>query len=343
MFEINNALDAAKLEQFRGDAAKSSVISVLRPLATPTGGNMQSKAINNAINDNGYFVPRSLQFESHIDKHDPVCSPWNSVNGLERESNINDLSFHRYMDKGKRVGIYTDGSSSATESTFGFFKQIGTSVNYTGVAGCGHSNGSAVPDKTCYSHQLLGMPQDAADASNSFNFSGRFSCLGSSGLDNVFVKSISPPICSGINGSTQGVSTGFSSTSSLSLPHLTPSLPTKESIGHSPYMLDENLKLLALRHILELSKREQGIITSLGMNQKEGRFSCSSAPKVQGSVVHTLTSNEPKHGLRLTSKQNASEVPMQLLQSGGSHRTGGDIEKLVPMAGKCTAYLETSY
>ncbi|RVX19857.1 hypothetical protein CK203_005103 [Vitis vinifera] len=308
-FEINNALDAAKLEQFRGDAAKSSVISMLLShLTTPTEGNMQSKAINNVVNDNGHFVPRSLHFESHIAKRDPVCSPWNSANGLERESNINDLSFHRYMDKGKRVGFVTDGSYAATESTFGFYKQMGSSGTFTGVAGSGHPSSSAVHDKSCYSRQLLGMPPDASNASNSFNFSGKFSCLGSSGLDNVFVKSISPPMGSGINVPSQAVSTGFSSASSLSVPNLTPSLPTKESIGHA--------------------------ITSLGMNQKEGRFSSSSDPKVQGSVVDTLTSDELKHGLKLTSEQNASEVPLKLLQSGGNHRMGGDMEKLVPVAGK---------
>uniref|UniRef100_F6H3V8 Uncharacterized protein n=1 Tax=Vitis vinifera TaxID=29760 RepID=F6H3V8_VITVI len=332
-FEINNALDAAKLEQFRGDAAKSSVISMLLShLTTPTEGNMQSKAINNVVNDNGHFVPRSLHFESHIAKRDPVYSPWNSANGLERESNINDLSFHRYMDKGKRVGFVTDGSYAATESTFGFYKQMGSSGTFTGVAGSDHPSSSAVHDKSCYSRQLLGMPPDASNASNSFNFSGKFSCLGSSGLDNVFVKSISPPMGSGINVPSQAVSTGFSSASSLSVPNLTPSLPTKESIGVSPYLLDENFKLLALRHILELSNREHAI-TSLGMNQKEGRFSSSSDPKVQGSVVDTLTSDELKHGLKLTSEQNASEVPLKLLQSGGNHRMGGDMEKLVPVAG----------
>ncbi|XP_059592247.1 uncharacterized protein LOC100255892 isoform X4 [Vitis vinifera] len=331
-FEINNALDAAKLEQFRGDAAKSSVISMLLShLTTPTEGNMQSKAINNVVNDNGHFVPRSLHFESHIAKRDPVYSPWNSANGLERESNINDLSFHRYMDKGKRVGFVTDGSYAATESTFGFYKQMGSSGTFTGVAGSDHPSSSAVHDKSCYSRQLLGMPPDASNASNSFNFSGKFSCLGSSGLDNVFVKSISPPMGSGINVPSQAVSTGFSSASSLSVPNLTPSLPTKESIGVSPYLLDENFKLLALRHILELSNREHAI-TSLGMNQKEGRFSSSSDPKVQGSVVDTLTSDELKHGLKLTSEQNASEVPLKLLQSGGNHRMGGDMEKLVPVA-----------
>ena len=146
---------------------------------------------------------------------------------------------------------------------------------------------------------------------------------------------------SGINIPSQAVSAGFSSASSLSVPNLTPSLPTKDSIGVSPYLLDENFKLLALRHILELSNREHAI-SSLGMNQKEGRFCSSSDPKVQGSVVDTLTSDEPKYGWKLlTGEQNAAEGPMKLVQSGGNHRMGVDIEKVVPVPGKCTTFFET--
>ena len=341
-FGINNAFEAAKLEQFRGDAVKGSVISMLLShLTTPAEGNMQSKAINNVVNDNAHVVPRSLHFESHVAKCDPVCSPWHSANGLERGSNMNDPSLHRYMDKGKKVGFVTEGSYAATEPTFGFYKQIGSSGAFTGVAGNGHPSSSAMHDKSCYSCQFLGMPPDAPDASNSFNFSGKFSCLGSSGTDNVFVKSVSPPMGSGINMPSQAVSAGVSSVSSLSMPNLTPSLPTKDSIGVGPYLLDENFKLLTLRHILELSNRDHAI-SSLGMNQKEGRFCSSSDPKVQGSVVDTLTSDELKHGWKLlTGEQNAAEGPMKLVQSGGNHRMGVDIEKVVPVPGKCTTFFET--
>lgn len=341
-FGINNALDAAKLEQFRGDASKGSVVSMLLShLTTPAEGNVQSKAINNAVNDTAHFVP--LQFESTVAKCDPVCSPWHSANGLERESNINDLSFHRYMDKGKKVGFVSEGSYAATESTFGIYKQMGSSAAFIGVAGNGHPNSSAMHDKSCHSHQLFGMPPDAPTASNSFNFSGKFSSLGSSGPDSVFVKSISPPMGSAINVPSQAVSMGDSSASSLSVPNLTPSLPTKESIGVSPSLLDENFKLLALRHILELSNREHAI-SALGMNQKEGRFCTSSDPKVQGSVVDMLTSNEPNYGSKLlTGEQSAAEGPMKFVQSSGNHRMGVDINKLVPVPGKCSTCFETVF
>ena len=110
-----------------------------------------------------------MTFESHVAKCDPVCSPWHSANGLERGSNMNDLSLHGYMDKGKKVGFVTEGSYAATESTFGFYKQIGSSGAFTGVAGNGHPSSSAMHDKSCYScHLMHPMPATLSTFLGSF-------------------------------------------------------------------------------------------------------------------------------------------------------------------------------
>ncbi|KAK9280332.1 hypothetical protein L1049_014020 [Liquidambar formosana] len=331
-FGINNAMDASKLEQFKGDAAKSSVISMLLSrLNTPFERNVHSNAINNLASVSEHFMPRTAHCESHIAKSNPSNFPWKCGDGLERHLSTRETGFLAHVDKGKGVGFVADGSYVATESDSGFHKRMDSS-SFNGVVG-GSNNpiSSAVHDRNLYSGQLSGMPLATSDAINFFGHSGKVPCFGSSGhFDNAFLRSLSSPLGSGLIQPPQAISMGFSSATSAPMANLTPALPNKEGIGVSPYLVNENLRLLAARHMLELSK-ERPAIASLGMNHEHGRFSSSSDVKIQGIDP---SSEERRHVPDLTSKQNAFEVAaMKSLQAGATQRMGGDSDKLAPAAG----------
>uniref|UniRef100_A0A5B7B2P3 Uncharacterized protein n=1 Tax=Davidia involucrata TaxID=16924 RepID=A0A5B7B2P3_DAVIN len=333
---IVNTIDAANIEQFKGDEARGSVISMLLShLKTPAEGKLHCRATNNVVNGNEHVMPRT-PCESYIAKCDPINFPWNRGDGTERQLSINEMDLHKHMDNGKRVGRVADVSHVATESSFNFpTKHVETSRSLGAVAnGTGHHSCSAIHDKSSsHLYQFSGLPPDASDGRNAFNYFGKISCLGCNGhFDNVFLRSISSPMDPGSILPSQAVSTGFSATTSISVPSLTPALPNKDGIGVSPYLLDENLRMISCRHIMESSNQDHAI-TSFGTNQEKGRSINSCGVKLHGSIVHPSMSKEQVHGPNITGKQEISEVAMKSLQSDVTRWMGFDSEKLAPVAG----------
>ncbi|KAA8525531.1 hypothetical protein F0562_007386 [Nyssa sinensis] len=330
---VNNITHAAKIEQFKGDEARGPVISMLLShLKNSAEGKLHFKATNNLVNGNEHVMPRT-PCESHTAKCESINFLRNRGDGTEKQSSINEIGLHKHMDKGKGLGSDANGSHVATESSFNFpTKHLENTSSFSAVAGGTGHHSSAIRDKNSHLYQFSGMSPDASDTRNAFNYFGKLSCLGHNGnLDNFFLRSISSPMDPGSVLPSQAVSMGFSATTSISVPSLTPALPNKDSIGLSPYLLDENMRRIACRHIME-SYNQDPAISSFGTNQENGRFINSCGVKLQGSAVDPLMSKERVHGPNITGKQDISEVATKSIQSGVTWMSR-DREKLAPVAG----------
>ncbi|XP_059459429.1 uncharacterized protein LOC132188988 isoform X5 [Corylus avellana] len=273
-FGISHAIDAARLENFKSNVAKSSVVSPLTDFNNPAD-NVHSKAKVNMVNGSEHMMHNTLHRSSHGVECDPLTVCWNGG--------------------------------------FGNHKQVPYSV-------LGGSSESAVNDKSRHLHQLSSVPSDASDARNLFSYVEKDPCLGSSGQCDHVLRSNLP---------LQGVSMGFPLVTSTSTPDTTRALLKQEGTSVSPYLLDENLRLLALRQIMELSKQQHALSSII--NQERGKYGNSS--NVQHSIVDPSTSLEQRHGPDFTGKQEVSEATMNLLQSAPTFRGSDAIKKLPSVTG----------
>ncbi|XP_075643736.1 uncharacterized protein LOC142614956 isoform X3 [Castanea sativa] len=316
-FGISNAMDSARLEKLKGNVPKSSVVLPCTDFHTPTKDSLHFKANVNMVNCTEHVMPRALNRESHAAECDPFNVYWNAGNGFERQLNIPALGSQRFIDKGKGVGCVADVPYVATDIGYGNHKQVDNSI----LGGSSDPFFAAVNDKSCYSCQLTSLPPDVSDARNLVSYLEKVPCLGSSGQgDHVALRS---------NLRSQGVSMGFPLVTSTSTLDGIPSFLRQDSIGVSPYLLDENLRLLALRQIMDLSK-QQHALSSL-MNQEQGK--CGSSSNVQHSLVDPSTSQEQRHRPNLSSGRDVSEPSRILLQSAATFRVGDDIEKVASVTG----------
>ena len=313
-FGISHAIDAVRLENFKNNVAKSSVVSPVMDSNNPADS-VHSKAKVNMVNGSEHMMNKALHRSSLAAECDPFTVCWNGGNCLERQFNISELNSLRLTDKGKGVGCVADASYVATDTVFGNHKQVPNSV-------LGGSSESAVNDKSRHLHQLSSVPSNASDARNLFSYVEKDPCLGSSGHCDHVLRSNLP---------LQGVSTGFPLVTSTSTLDNTRALLKQEGTSVSPYLLDENLRLLALRQIMELSKQQHALSSMI--NQERGKYGSSS--NVQHSIVDPSTSREQRHGPDFTSKQGVSEATMNLLQSAPTFRGSDDIKKVPYVTGKC--------
>ncbi|GAV60562.1 SET domain-containing protein/PHD_2 domain-containing protein/zf-HC5HC2H_2 domain-containing protein [Cephalotus follicularis] len=320
-FGIGIAKDAAEREKFKGEMAYS-VSPILAHLKESPEGDVSLKAANNSVNTSKHIMSKRLHCVSHSVKSDPAHAPWSSRSNLGRPLNVSELGFFQHMDKGKGVGCCADSSIVATDSVYRVQKQMGNPSSFTELVG-----GSADPsfpvvfDNSCYSCPLPSVPPDAFDSRVFSNHPERVPCLGSGGHDDhVFPRSTGLPMVSGPILPSQAVSVSFPSSTSISIPGLAPVVLKQDCFSVSPYLLDENMRLLALGQILELSKQQHEVSTNQ-MNRGKGRFGDFSNANIQHSLVDLSTSAERRHGPSPTSIQGAAD------------RMGNDIEKLAPVTG----------
>ncbi|CAL5429008.1 unnamed protein product [Camellia sinensis] len=331
---MNNPRDAAIIEQLKGDVDRSLVLSMLlSQFKTPTDGRMQSKAASGVI-DGNHVMTATPHCESHIAKYDPTNFLWTRGNAIETPLNINKLDLQKHVDKGKEVPFVADGLRIATEPNYEFHtKHMECSTNCNGVGRTGHPGCLVAHDKSSHPYLLSGVPPDVCNARNPFNHSGKIPCLGfNRHMDHVFLGSMSLPMDSGPTLPLQAVSVGSPVTTSTSVSNTSPALSNKECSGISPYLVDENLRMLALRHINELSNQGHAN-ASHGTKQDQGRLDNSCGEKIQRSITDPSASKEQWHGLAVSSKQVASEVGVKSLQSGYSCWMVSDTQTLAPASG----------
>lgn len=323
-FGVGNAVDAVRLESYKTNVVKSSVVLPFADFSPPSEDGAHSKANSNMVRGSEHKICRALNHESHASEHEPFTVCWNSGNGLERlerQLNISQLCSLGLTDKGKGVGCVDDVPYIATDAGFGSHKQVENSI----FGGSSEHGFSAVNDKSCYSHQLSSMPPDASDVRNLFGYLEKVPCLGSSGHGDH--------VSHGSNLPLQGISMGFPLVTSTSTLGKTPAFLRQEGFGGSPYLVDENLRLLALRQVMDLSKQHHALSSTL--NQEQGRY--GNSYDVQHSLVDPSTSEEQSYRPTRTSKQDVPEAVMNLLQSNASFRRDDDTKKVPSMTGEFTS------
>ncbi|KAL5853168.1 hypothetical protein ACOSQ3_008286 [Xanthoceras sorbifolium] len=331
---LSNGMNAATLEKFEGNMTKNSVAPLLAHFNSPPERNANFIADNNMVTSD-HIVPKSLYCESYPPKSELVSVPWSVRNGSERQFNVSEFGFFRFSDTGKSVGCTADGSYASTDSDFKIQKQLEKPVICTGATAASTDPCfSAVHDKGHYSHQLSGVPPDAFEARNHFYHPEKVPCLGSSGyIDHAVFRSVVAPADSGKILQSQVVSMAFPSATSTSVTGMIPAVSKPEGIDVSPYLLDDDMRLLALRQIVELSK-QQHALSSLGMDREKGRLDNLSNVNVQYPFADDpLTFGEQRLGPNLRSQQNVSEVAMVSSPSGAFTRLGVNIEKSAPVTG----------
>lgn len=337
---ISNAMDVAKIDKLKGDMPKTSVVSPFRHFNAPPEGNSHSKVTNNVVIMSEHIIPETPHRESHAVKCNPVNIPWNGGNGLERLWTVPEFSFFTPTDKGKGVGSLNDNSYTETGSGFKMHNWMENPSSFVGVVGGNSYSGfPAIHDTKHCSHHLSSTPPYTSDAGSLSNYVEKVGCFGSNGhIDHVFLRSMGSTVGSEQSLPSQAVPLGFPSSTSTSIQGLTPGLLKQESIGASPYLLDDNLRLLALSQILELSK-QQKVMSSLGKNLEQRRCDNSTNVKAQHSLVEPSGSGEQRHGPNLTGKQDVFDVSVKSIQPGPTSQMGNDVDKCTRLTGKCIELL----
>ncbi|XP_031279661.1 uncharacterized protein LOC116138078 isoform X3 [Pistacia vera] len=328
-FGISNVIDTTtKLENAEGNMNKSSVVPLVAHFNAPPERNENSKAnYNMVISD--HIMPKPPNYESHTAISNPVSVPWSVGNGLERQLNLSEMDFSKLKDKGKGTGCLIDGSYAMTDKELKIQKHLKNPTTFTGaVSESGNPCFSAVHEKSHFLHQSSGVPPDAFDARNLLNHPEKVPFLGSSGhVNHVFLRPMAPPIGSGQILQSQAISMAFPSATSTSIPGMTPTVSKLEGININPYLLDENMRLLALRQVLELSKQQH---TSLAMDLDKGRVGNLSNFNAQHPFVES-TFGEQRLGPNITSPQHVSGVAMVSPSSGAYTRLGVNVERTAPV------------
>ncbi|KAH1094100.1 hypothetical protein AAZX31_14G109900 [Glycine max] len=123
--------------------------------------------------------------------------------------------------------------------------------------------------------------------------------------------------------SFKGILKGLSHHVSSSVSNQTPTLPQQQQgINMDSCLLDENLRLLALTQILELSKQQHALYFN-NMNQKQG--GSNSISKVQHYMYEASTSEQGTSGATLKLLQNRGIY--------GNHESTVGLEKLASLTG----------
>ncbi|KAK2659681.1 hypothetical protein Ddye_006214 [Dipteronia dyeriana] len=331
---LSNAMDAATLEKFEGNVIRSSVVPLPAHFTSPPERNANCKADNNIVSSD-HIVPKSLYCESHTQKSELVSVPWSLRNGSERQFNVSEFGFLKFADKGKAVGCTADGSYASTDSEFRIQKQLVEPGMSTGaMAASNDLCFSDVHQKSPNSHQSSGVPPEAFDTRNHFYHPEKPPCIGSSGhINHAVLRSMVTPADSGKILQSQVVSMAFPSATSTSIGGMIPAASKPERIDASPFLLDDDMRLLALRQIVELSK-QQHALSSHGMDREKGRLGSLSNANIQHPFIDDpLTFGEQRLGPNLTTQQIVSEVAMASSSSGAFTRLGVNIEKSVPVTG----------
>ena len=311
-FSVSSLVDATKLES-RGDATKSLVVPQLPEL--PLGGSACSRGTNNMVSE--FSMPKIFHCGSNTTKCDPLNAPLKIGNNLRRQLNMPELGFCRSIEKGKGAGLgcVSGGFSAATDSAF--HKQVenprivtGVVPGFSAVHGMDSCRSSDIPSGRFDERSCLKLPGSASFGGNSGH------------TDQAFLRMMNSYLGSRHISQSSAVSMGFPLATSTFIPGSTSTISQQEV----PCLLDDGMRQLALRQILELSKQHS--ISSVGMSHELGRLDQTSNSNVQHSLLESSKSREERHGSILLSRKDVFEGASASVPSHAA-------EKSIPMTGKC--------
>lgn len=307
---VSNGIGAGRQEKLRGNLAQNSAVSLLASSETPPENGVRTKDNDNKFLSTHHIMPYSGSFPLE--------------NNYERQSQISEFGYHGLVDKDKEVDFISDGYYFVKDTGFRIHKEMGISgADPHFPEPCGSS---------CHSHKISSVALEVPDARKRCNFHGTVPFHGGGGqVDLVNCGSLAVRMGSGLISPSQTVSKGIP-TSTCFLDR-TSALSKEEGIGVSCHLLDNKLKSLALRQMLDLSK-QQNAFSSLGRNEGEGKHDGSSY--AQHSLVEPSLPREQWHGSGLTTKRDVSEAAVKAWLSGMTCRFIGD-KGFAFVTSKCTS------
>ncbi|KAF9662092.1 hypothetical protein SADUNF_Sadunf18G0017400 [Salix dunnii] len=319
---MKNPINVGKIENLKGEVAKSTVFSPFK-FNGPLEGNSYPRFTSTVFNSTEHIVHETSHSESHAVNY-PGNVPLNGGNGLERQRTGPEFGFSRPRDKGKGVGCLTGNSFDETNLVS---KMHNWKKNPSSFSEAINGNICAafpmMHEKNHFPHHFSSIPLDASDAGSLSSYLDKASSFGT--IDHVFP---------GVLGSSMGSGQILPSQTIPMGSGLTMSMSKQDGISANPYLLDDNLRLLAFRQILELSKQQHE--RPLGKNPEQDR-----CVKLQHSLFEPAASGLKRHETNFISKQNVSEVSMKSTQSTPTVKMGDDVAKFAHVTGNFSAMMGT--
>ncbi|KAM7275643.1 hypothetical protein ACFE04_017509 [Oxalis oulophora] len=268
---------------------------------------------SDAITMNILPMPKKLSFIPHAANSDLASGLGRGCQNTTKEVNVSELSLFQLTDKGKSIGCISNSSNIGT-SMHKVQNQIENPSSFSGVV---EPSLSAAHDKTAFSSQLPNkVPLDAFSVRLSDNF-------GSGGQ--FFRPTDSTKLPGQVFPSTP-VLISFPTSNSICSPAVTQAVPKHDNNGVIPYFLDDNMRLLALGQLMELSKQQQAA-SFLGMNQKQRNAN------MHNSFVHLPISAKQKRVENLSCSLVASEIAVNSFPCGFTECVNSNSKTLAPLTG----------
>ncbi|KAK6927584.1 hypothetical protein RJ641_006175, partial [Dillenia turbinata] len=318
---INSTIGPDRVERYKSDTTKNSVISMLL-LNNPSEVFSCGKAAPNVVYGSDHLKSKLLNSRAHAANPNSAIFTTGAVVS-EKHSNYNLSAVHRHQGTVFKVGSIADISSiePAPTSASDAQEMDNPSSVIKAVGGRGHLNCSVLSDKNIGSLQMSCVPPVVSEASKAFNSSRNISCLGSSGQPDYCIRNFE---CSTPSHRPvlplRGVPIGISSAMTASSQNVKPTSLNKESNNLSGCLTiqDEDLSLLKSRHVVGKSKQDHAV-GFFGIHQEQGRSNDSSLMKIQS---HPLSS-ERAFGPYLMCTHEASDAAMKSMQSDDACRNDG--------------------
>ncbi|KAK9098450.1 hypothetical protein Syun_025495 [Stephania yunnanensis] len=306
-----NAIDIANLERLNGDTAKSSLISMF--LSNSEMKN-QPHVVSNVVNGDPALLRMPI-CESHV-AHKSLDFPKSRSDERLRQVNITGLGPLNNLDKDKGLhGAFNCAHTTENRTSLVHNKHVVGLSHFPGGVGenilLSGSNGNDNRSYVCQSSCTLLDPTDVNNLPNQLK---KASFLESSShIDHGHQRSLhfSSPT-DGPSLPMPAVSMSFSSTTSVCRQNTSLPLAIKEG-DVNPQTVDENLKLFALRQLLDFSKLEH-VASFHKIDPRQERVSNLSTMEMQRPAS---TSDPPsadlKDGTCFLTKQDASEASVKHL------------------------------
>ena len=294
MSAVGNASARARSET--KNVAEGLSFSPFLQFDNQSGG--KTKASENLWNDESSIMPKKL---------------YSDYGHTGRQSNNSGIRTNKSLNNDKGVNFAKD-SGVKINSGFG----IGQLMKYPSSIkrAVGGSDISVVNGKIHELNHESSLPSDTSVCADILRGSNNVSFLGQ--------ENHTPETSISFKGILKGLSHHVSS----SVSNQTPTLPQQQQgINMDSCLLDENLRLLALTQILELSKQQHALYFN-NMNQKQG--GSNSISKVQHYMYEASTSEQGTSGATLKLLQNRGIY--------GNHESTVGLEKLASLTGTHNAF-----
>ncbi|XP_019704141.1 uncharacterized protein [Elaeis guineensis] len=279
--ETTNAINRSESKDLMGDATKNSMISLF---LSHLEGNNTSQCVDNIANNSEHFLSRLLDGDSVSVKCNLSDSLTDIADGIRKGSDAYQSDLFKNVDKELEVV-----DNCMVKSSYLVQNKPMADTRFPALAGSGHHpySSSREDDRqsSLYLSQLPAKMQPAPDARNSNQCAKVSSFASRDHCDHAFHRSTNPvPYAAKEPGSLNSdVQVNLSSTNSLRASEPSSSFSNKNNVDTSQPLMDENLKVLALRHMVEFSKQEKST-ASLETGPQHRRLCCLSSKQLQRNV-----------------------------------------------------------